>query len=177
MLKRGNSVANCADINALFVGLSGHPGLPARTSTASRRPSRFGYRSLGATPDHHRRAALPRRGLAHRLRWVAMDPADVRKVVLEEPPGNLALADTKVGAARKALFGPWERYFGSPTTTANDVTLPGANGRKVGFLMYPQAETAAERLDCLDPDRFRYQDHRQGVERSVTMPASTVNGS
>jgi hypothetical protein len=25
------------------------------------------------------------------------------------------------------------------------------------FLMYPQAETAAGRLDCLDPDAFTYK--------------------
>ncbi len=40
--------------------------------------------------------------------WVPMDPADVRKVVLEEPPGKLTLDDPKVVAARKALFGSWE---------------------------------------------------------------------
>jgi hypothetical protein len=37
--------------------------------------------------------------------WVPVDPADVRKVVLEEPPGNLALTDQKVVAARRALLG------------------------------------------------------------------------
>ena len=37
--------------------------------------------------------------------WTPMDPADVRKVVLEEPPGNLAVGDAKVPAARKTLFG------------------------------------------------------------------------
>ena len=30
-------------------------------------------------------------------------------------------------------------------------------GAPVGFLMYPQAETAAGRLDSLDPDNFRYE--------------------
>ena len=40
--------------------------------------------------------------------WVPVDPADVRKVVLEEPPGNLAVNDEKVVAARKRLFGSWE---------------------------------------------------------------------
>jgi len=34
--------------------------------------------------------------------------------------------------------------------------LPGAKGPAVSFLMYPQAESAAGRLDALDPDTFKY---------------------
>ena len=46
-----------------------------------------------------------------------MDPADVRKVALEEPPGNLALSDQMVAKARKQLFGSWELnlYWGATT--------------------------------------------------------------
>jgi hypothetical protein len=40
---------------------------------------------------------------------------------------------------------------------AHDVTLPGSNGKPIGFLMYPQAETANGRLDSLDPDGFKYE--------------------
>ncbi len=40
---------------------------------------------------------------------------------------------------------------------AHDVTLPGSNGKTLPFLMYPQAETAGERLDCLDPENFQYE--------------------
>ncbi len=40
---------------------------------------------------------------------------------------------------------------------AHDIDLPGAKGPKLEFLMYPQAETAAGRLDCLDPDTFTYK--------------------
>lgn len=40
---------------------------------------------------------------------------------------------------------------------AHDVALPGSSGGKRGFLMYPQAETADLRLDCLDPDAFKYR--------------------
>ena len=39
---------------------------------------------------------------------------------------------------------------------AHDIALPGSNGPKVGFLMYPQSETGSERLDCLDADNFKY---------------------
>jgi hypothetical protein len=40
---------------------------------------------------------------------------------------------------------------------AHDVALPGSSGPPIPFLMYPQAETAAGRLDSLDPDAFRYE--------------------
>jgi len=35
--------------------------------------------------------------------------------------------------------------------------LPGPSGVPVRFLMYSQAETADGRLDCLNPDNFRYE--------------------
>jgi hypothetical protein len=84
-----------------------------------------------------------------------MDPADVRKVALEEPPGNLRLSDPKVDAARETLFGAWEANW-FPYNFAHDVELPGSRGSRLGFLMYPQAEIAGVRRDCLDPDNFRY---------------------
>jgi transglutaminase-like putative cysteine protease len=87
--------------------------------------------------------------------WVPVDPADVRKVVLEEPPGQLAIDDPKVVAARQTLFGAWEGNW-LAYNVAHDIALPGAQGPKLEFLMYPQAETAGVRLDCLDPDTFVY---------------------
>ena len=35
--------------------------------------------------------------------------------------------------------------------------VPGSSGKPVGFLMYPQAETADGRLDSLDADTFKYE--------------------
>lgn len=157
MLRAGNLGGKCADLNALYVGLARAAGLPARDVYGLRvAPSKFGYKSLGAgtenvTKAQHCRAEVFLAGHG----WVPVDPADVRKVVLEEPPGNLALADPKVTAARKALFGSWETNW-LAYNVAHDVELPGAKGPKLEFLMYPQAETAAGRLDCLDPDTFRY---------------------
>jgi hypothetical protein len=40
---------------------------------------------------------------------------------------------------------------------AHDIKLPGSSGPAVGFLMYPQGETAEGRRDCLDPDNFKYR--------------------
>jgi len=157
MLKSGNLSGKCADLNALFVGLVRAADIPARDVYGIRvAPSKFGYKALGAgseviTKTQHCRSEVYLAGYG----WVATDPADVRKVVLEEPPGNLAINDPKVVAARKTLFGAWEGNW-LAYNFAHDVALPGSNGPKLGFLMYPQAETASMRLDCLDPDTFKY---------------------
>lgn len=157
MLKTGNLTGKCADLNALYVGLARAADLPARDVYGIRvAPSKFGYKSLGAgsatiTKAQHCRAEVFLAGHG----WVPVDPADVRKVVLEEPPANLALNDPKVVAARAALFGAWEGNW-LAYNFAHDVALPGAKGPVLEFLMYPQAETAAGRLDCLDPDTFKY---------------------
>lgn len=157
MLRTGNLSGKCADLNALFVGLSRAAGLPARDIYGIRvAPSQFGYRSLGAnsptiTKAQHCRAEV----FITDAGWLPMDPADVRKVILEEPPGNLASNDAKVAAARSALFGAWEGNW-LAYNEAHDVVLPGSKGPRLGFFMYPQAETAAGRLDSLDPDNFSY---------------------
>ena len=157
MLESGNLGGKCADLNALYVGLARAVGLPARDVYGLRvAPSRFGYRSLGAstanvTRAQHCRAEVWLGGRG----WVPVDPADVRKVILEEPPGTLTLADAKVKDARRALFGAWEMNW-MPYNMAHDVALPGALGPKLPFLMYPQAETPDGRSDELDPDNFKY---------------------
>ena len=57
---------------------------------------------------------------------------------------------------RPKLFGGWEGNW-MAYNTAHDVALPEATkGGKIGFLMYPQAETAQGRRDSLDPDTFKY---------------------
>ena len=87
--------------------------------------------------------------------WVPVDPADVRKVALEEPPGNLTLADERVKIARGRLFGSWEMNW-IAYNFAHDVTLRGAKRGSIPFFGYPQGETANGRLDSLDPDGFSY---------------------
>lgn len=157
MLKSGNLTGKCADLNPLYVGLARASGLPARDIYGVRvAPSVFGYKSLGAgtaniTKAQHCRAEVFIEGVG----WTPVDPADVRKVMLEEPPGNLAVDDPKVKAARAALFGSWETNW-LAYNDAHDVALPGSKGPPVSFLMYPQAETARGRLDELDPDAFKY---------------------
>ena len=157
MLETGNLGGKCADLNALYVGLARSVGLPARDIYGLRvAKSQFGYRSLGAgtanvTRAQHCRAEVFLTGYG----WVPVDPADVRKVVLEEKDKPTTLADPLVPPVRQKLFGAWEMNW-LAFNTAHDVQLPGSKGAKVAFFMYPQLETAAGRADSLDPDNFKY---------------------
>jgi transglutaminase-like putative cysteine protease len=157
MLQTGDLNGKCADINGLFVALARAAGIPARDLYGIRTaPSRFGYKSLGANSDvitkaQHCRAEV----FLSDYGWVPADPADVRKVVLEEPPGNLPLNDPKVVDARDTLFGAWEGNYVA-YNDGHDVALPGSHGDTLGFLMYPQAEVAGVRSDSLDPADFVY---------------------
>jgi transglutaminase-like putative cysteine protease len=158
MLKTGNLNGKCADLNALYVAMARSVGLPARDVYGIRVvSSQFGYKSLGAgseivTKAQHCRAEVWLEGSG----WTPVDPADVRKVVLEEPPANLALSDLKVLAARKTLFGAWEGNW-LAFNTAHDVKLPGSDEPPLPFLMYPQAADKSGLIDSLDPDAFKYK--------------------
>jgi len=157
MLKTGNLNGKCADLNALYVAMARSVGLPARDLYGIRvAPSAFGYKSLGTgsanvTKVQHCRAEVWLAGSG----WTPVDPADVRKVVLDEPPTNLALTDLKVMAARKTLFGAWEGNW-LAFNGAHDVKLPGSAADPLPFLMYPQAEDKSGLIDPLDADAFKY---------------------
>lgn len=158
MLETKDLGGKCADLNALYVGLARAAGLPARDVYGIRvTKSNLGYNSLGPSTSNITKAQHCRAEVYLReYGWFPVDPADVRKVALEEPPGNRPLDDEMVKAARSRLFGFWEMNW-MAYNFAHDVTLPGSKGGTVGFFMYPQAETADGRLDCLDPDNFSYE--------------------
>jgi transglutaminase-like putative cysteine protease len=157
MLTMGDLSGKCADLNALYVGLARSVGLPARDVYGLRvAPSAFGYKSLGAgssdvTKAQHCRADVFLEGFG----WVPVDPADVRKVVLEEPPKTLTLADAKVQDARRTLFGAWEGNW-IAYNFAHDVVLPNGPEASFAFLMYPQAMVGGEMRDELDAKSFAY---------------------
>lgn len=159
MLETGNLGGKCADLNAIFVGLCRAGGVPARDVYGLRlAPSAFGYKELGANPAslkgaQHCRAEAYLAGHG----WVAMDPADVLKVMRQETaewikdPAHPLVAPVKAG-----LFGRWEGNWVA-FNTAHDITLPGRSGRAtLPFLMYPNGENADGRFDELSPDSFRY---------------------
>ena len=150
------------------MGLARASDLPARDVYGIRTAkSELGYKSLGpATPTitkaQHCRAEVYLSGFG----WVPVDPADVRKVALEEPPGNRPLDDEMVKSARARLFGSWEMNWVA-YNFGQDVSLPGADSGPLEFLMYPQAETARGRVDSLDPDGFKYEI----TSREIVAPA------
>jgi transglutaminase-like putative cysteine protease len=156
MLETGTLNGKCADLNALFVALARASGVPARDVYGIRvAESPRGYKSMGRTGDiskaQHCRAEFYAQGFG----WIPVDPADVRKVILEEKPG-LTLNDDIVKQARTMLWGGWEgNWLGY--NTAHDIRLPGSSRAPVPFLMYPQAENAQGRLDSLDPETFKYK--------------------
>lgn len=159
MLETNNLGGKCADINAVFVGLCRAAGLPARDVYGLRlSPSEFGYKQLGGNPAslqgaQHCRAEVFLKDYG----WAAMDPADVTKVMRHEAPQWVKnTSDPLVAPVNEALFGGWEGNWVA-WNMAHDVSLPGSTGPKLGFLMYPMAETAGERLDHYSPDAFKYQ--------------------
>jgi transglutaminase-like putative cysteine protease len=159
MLETNNLGGKCADINAVFVALARSAGIPARDVYGIRiADSVRGYKSLGKSGDitkaQHCRAEFYASGYG----WFPVDPADVRKVILEET-GGLAVNDPKVLAIRDYLFGNWEMNW-MAYNYDHDIALPGSKlGSKgdIPFLMYPQAENTEGRFDSLDPDNFKYK--------------------
>lgn len=159
MLESGNLSGKCADINALFVGLCRAVGIPARDLYGVRLvPSAFGYRELGGNPAslkgaQHCRSEIYLKGHG----WVAMDPADVTKVMRQETPEWIKdPAHPIVTPVRRALFGSWEGNWMGYSSAA-DLSLPGSKKGKLAFFMYPQAETADGARDPYAPDTFVYQ--------------------
>ena len=155
MLETGNLSGKCADINTLFVGMCRALGIPARDVYGVRvADSRFGYRSLGKSGDISKAQHCRAEVFLEDYGWVPADPADVRKVLLEERPG-LTMEHPLVQQVRAQLFGAWETNW-LAYNFAHDLALPFSNGPVIPFMMYPQGETAGGRLDSLDPDSFRY---------------------
>lgn len=159
MLESGNLGGKCADLNAIFVGLCRSSGVPARDIYGLRlAPSAFGYRELGANSAslkgaQHCRAEAYVKGHG----WVAMDPADVLKVMRQETPDWIKDVSNPVASpVNKGLFGNWEGNWVA-WNTGHDVTLPNsASKQTLPFLMYPNGENAGGRFDELAPDNFRY---------------------
>jgi transglutaminase-like putative cysteine protease len=159
MLETGNLGGKCADINALFVGLCRSINIPARDLYGIRLvPSAYGYKELSGNPDslkgaQHCRAEVY---LANKG-WVAMDPADVAKVMRQETPEWIkAPLNPIVKPVYQTLFGGWEGNW-LAWNSGHDIKLPTSRGSTIGFLMYPIAENNEGRFDSYSPDTFKYQ--------------------
>lgn len=154
MLLSGYLGGKCADINGLTVALCRAAGLPARDVYGVRLgPSKetacLGVKGPEITRAQHCRAEVHLEGEG----WVPIDPADVRKIVLET---KASVDSPEVAAARERLFGSWEGNWAA-YNSATDIVLPKApRAPAERFLMYPTALAADREADQLDPDRFRY---------------------
>jgi len=158
MLESKNMGGKCADLNALFVGLCRSVGVPARDIYGIRvAKSKFPYKELGAgaadiTKAQHCRADVWLQAQG----WVAVDPADVAKVMRQETPDWIkSTRHEVVSPVYEGLFGNWEGNW-MAYNSAHDVALPGSRATVLPFLMYPQAEVRGERVDSNDPDTFKY---------------------
>lgn len=154
MLETGWLGGKCADINALMTGLSRACGIPARDVYGIRVAPSENSRSLGTgSPDITRAQHCRAEMFVDGRGWVPVDPADVRKVVLEE---NAPVDSDHVRRQRERLFGNWEMNWVGYNSATN-IALPGApRPMEANFLMYPCAMTAKGEQDCLDPAAFRY---------------------
>lgn len=158
MLTSAGRGGKCADLNGLFVALARASGVPARDVYGVRvAPSDFGFRQLGAndaviTGAQHCRAEV----WLSAYGWVAMDPADVLKVMRAETDRWIKdPADPVVSQVNAALFGGWEgNWVGY--NIAEDIVLAGSE-RRLPFLMYPQASVNGRVMDELDAKAFAYQ--------------------
>ncbi len=164
MLESGNLGGKCADLNALFVGLARAAGIPARDLYGVRVADSATWKSLGKSGDitkaQHCRAEFYHPNFG----WIPVDPADVRKVVLEEEKERqLPLHDPRVDLARKTLFGYWEMNWVG-FNTASDTRLAPTTTKPLGHFMYPHAETAKGTPSQYDAQKFRYSMTAQEVK-------------
>ncbi|MDM7267632.1 MAG: transglutaminase domain-containing protein [Aquificaceae bacterium] len=155
MLESGYLGGKCTDINSLFVALCRASGIPAREIFGIRvLPSQLS-KSISsvqgdATKAQHCRAEF------YLGRWIPADPADVRKVILEE---ELDLNHLKVQKVRDFMFGGWDVHWVA-FNYARDFQLnpPPKNGELVNEFMYPIAEVGGKMMDKfkLTFDHSRY---------------------
>lgn len=154
ILESGNFCGKCVDIGSLFVALVRASGIPAREVFGIRVDKSKMSQSLGKAGDittaQHCKAELYVAGYG----WVPVDPADVRKVVLEE---NLPLEDAKVKRVKEYLFGNWEDNW-LAFNYARDFTLnPPQNKTPLNYFMYPYCEVDGDPLDYFEPKTFSYE--------------------
>ena len=81
-----------------------------------------------------------------------VDPADVRKVILEE---NLKLEEPHVADLRRKLFGFWEMNWVA-FNSARDFSLPPKYSENINYLMYPKLVAGSIQKDGMEPDAFTY---------------------
>lgn len=155
---RGSQQPDCDFLNSLFVALVRKLGVPAREIHGVRvAPSQFGYESLAAVPEDITAKSHSRLEVwLSDYGWVPADPGDTRRVIQDEPPGNLDLADPKVIAARATLFGAWEGNW-IAYNMQHDIPLPESGGQKAPLLVHPLVRIADGKIGDWQQNGFNYK--------------------
>lgn len=152
LLHVGDLSGKCADLNSLFVGLARASGLPAREVWGIRvAPSEYS-KALGKAGDVSKAQHCRAEYYSKKLKgWVPVDPADIRKVILEE---NLKVSDARVKELRNKFFGFWENNWVS-FNWARDFEITGYD-KKINYFMYPLLLAAQTKPDGMDPAETGY---------------------
>lgn len=154
MLRDKRYGGKCVDINSLMVGLCRAVGIPAREIYGVRVATSSKFKSLGRSGDvtggQHCRAEV----YLDEAGWFPVDPADVRKAVLEE---KLPVDNPQIVQLAKELFGSWEGNWAG-YNSASGIKLAGATRpSNFKFLMYPCAMSDKDTRNCLDAKQFAYK--------------------
>ena len=160
MLESGNLGGKCADLNALFVGLARSVGIPARDVYGVRVADSATWKSLGKSGDITRAQHCRAEFYDPRFGWIPVDPADVRKVVLEEEKDRLLpLDDPRVSLARKTLFGYWEMNWMAFNTAGDTRLAPQTDEGARPFHVSVRGNRQGA-LDLLQPAELPVPDER-----------------
>jgi transglutaminase-like putative cysteine protease len=145
----------CTDLNSLFVGLARAAGIPAREVFGQRVTASQFSPALGKDGDNskaqHCRAEFYSQ--AKKI-WIPVDPADVRKYILEE---KLTTDHPQVKQLADKFFGYWEGTWVA-FNTARDFVLSGYSDQPINYFMYPLvARGPTHRPDGVDPSEVTYK--------------------
>ena len=127
----------CGDISSVYVALARSAGIPAREIFGIRLPK---GKEGEMTKAQHCWAEFYLSGYG----WVPVDPADVRKAMLEK---KLKLGEEK--EIREYYFGAVDKQRIAYGMGRDLVLDPPQKGGPLNYFMYPYAETDGEALDDL----------------------------
>lgn len=138
MFEEGKLGGKCTDISSIFVSLCRASGLPAREI--------FGLRVL---PSKLSRGISNVQGDATKAQhckaevwintWIPVDPADVRKFMLEEKIKDIK--DPRVQRVKDFLFGGWDNHWVQFNYARDFLLEPYPSSKEsINEFMYPQAE-------------------------------------
>lgn len=155
LLLLGKIAGKCADLNSLFVGLARAAGVPAREVFGIRvAPSELAQ-SLGKVGDvskgQHCRAEYHSDS---RKAWIPVDPADVRKAILEE---KLNLDSPQIEKIRNRFFGHWEENWIALNFARDFLIRTDSTEEKINYFMYPLLRAKNVSPDGMDPAAVSYK--------------------